>query len=105
MSAGLSCPAAASFFKQKHGPVPRAHLQKLAAAGQLKPADMVLQDGSKTWMPAAAIAGLFGRAAPDTVDDSRRTAAYVPPVAAPVAAPLPSVAGYELLGELGRGGM
>ena len=100
--------------KQKHGPVPRKQLQQLAAAGQLQPADMVLQDGTKTWLPASAVPGLFASTPTETVDESRRTGPYVPtpsvePKAsrptAPTAASLPVLPGYEILGVLGRGGM
>jgi tetratricopeptide (TPR) repeat protein len=91
--------------KEKHGPVPRDELHRLAAAGRLKPTDMVLQDGTKTWIPASSVAGLFGTTVAETVDDPRRTTPHAAPVAAPVAPPLPAVPGYEILGVLGRGGM
>lgn len=49
--------------RKKMGPVPFTHLQSLAAGGQLKPADMVLQGGTTKWAAAESVAGLFQAAA------------------------------------------
>jgi hypothetical protein len=52
-----------SFFytvnRQKVGPVPLFHLRRLASAGQLRPADMVLREGARTWVEAGTVADLF----------------------------------------------
>src|SRR5262249_3820613 len=80
--------------KTRVGPLPRSHLEQLATAGQLAPADMVLQEGTHTWVPARSVAGLFVAVAvpaatpttppatglrplaPETAADSQRTASY-----------------------------
>src|SRR5262245_42634463 len=68
--------------KQKVGPLTNAQMQQMSLSGQLRPDDMVLQEGTKTWMPAAKVGSLFGgeTMAPaakvptqDTLDESRRT--------------------------------
>jgi len=41
------------------GPFALAELKELAAAGRLLPADFVWQEGTKNWVPAARIDGLF----------------------------------------------
>lgn len=45
--------------RKKTGPVPFAQLQSLAASGQLKPTDMVLQGGTAKWAAAETVPGLF----------------------------------------------
>lgn len=40
-------------------PVAAAQLKQLAASGQLKPTDLVWQEGMLDWVPAGAIKGLF----------------------------------------------
>jgi hypothetical protein len=40
-------------------PVTAAQLKQLAASGQLKPTDLVWQDGMLEWSPAASVKGLF----------------------------------------------
>jgi tetratricopeptide (TPR) repeat protein len=45
--------------KKKVGPVKGHRLQELAASGALKPTDMVLENSTTKWMPAAEVAGLF----------------------------------------------
>lgn len=45
--------------RKKMGPVPFAQLQSLAAAGRLKPADMVLQGGTTKWAAAETVPNLF----------------------------------------------
>jgi WD40 repeat protein/tetratricopeptide (TPR) repeat protein len=49
--------------KQKVGPVPLAELRARAEAGELRPADMVLAEGARRWVAAAAVPGLFDPAA------------------------------------------
>lgn len=44
---------------QKVGPLRLEQLQQLAAAGQLQPSDMVLQEGGTKWMAAKEIKNLF----------------------------------------------
>jgi hypothetical protein len=63
---GGSAPPAVSepsFFysvnRQRVGPVPLSHLQRLANSGQLRPADMVLREGARAWVEAGTVAGLF----------------------------------------------
>src|SRR5262249_30504873 len=101
---------------QKHGPVSWGQLQQLAAVGQLAPADMLLQQGTAKWVAATSITGLFLTAA---VKKDAIVAApaqqmmlatppghdQTPPSQDTGSAPLPTVPGYEILGELGRGGM
>jgi len=113
--------------KKKVGPVPWARLRELAASGQLRPGDMVLSEGGTRWIQALAVQGLFPPAAIPVaaaaqVPGGDRTVRHqtVPPVAVAASlatitqgaqarpaegGPLPSIPGYTLLGELGRGGM
>lgn len=44
---------------QQLGPVSSADLQRLAAAGQLSPTDMVWREGLPNWMPASKISALW----------------------------------------------
>jgi hypothetical protein len=44
---------------QQAGPVSRAALKDLAASGRLLPQDFVWQEGTKNWVPAAHVDGLF----------------------------------------------
>jgi serine/threonine protein kinase len=113
--------------RKKVGPVPWENLRDLAAAGLLRPADMVLPDGRTHWMQALAVEGLFPLpntlatqalpAVPAADTDSVPT--HQPPTDSEEAThgpatlthwtgarpTLPAVPGYTLLGELGRGGM
>jgi serine/threonine protein kinase/peroxiredoxin len=105
--------------KQKLGPVTWASVRELAASGKLGRKDMLLQEGSGRWAQADSYAGLFANDAspPPTLGDTDRPAPV--PVStdrtSPEASngdgttagdiPRPSVLGYEILGELGRGGM
>jgi serine/threonine protein kinase len=94
--------------KRKHGPVSWGQLRQLAGAGRVQPGDMILQAGGNKWLAASAIAGLFSGAEPAPRAETpaiRATAGTVPESQRVVTAPLPTVAGYEILGELGRGGM
>ena len=45
--------------RRKVGPVPFAHLQRLAAAGRILPKDMIFQEGTQKWVAAISVAGLF----------------------------------------------
>src|SRR5215472_12089124 len=45
--------------QQAAAPVAAAQLKQLAASGQLKPTDLVWQDGMLDWVPARDIKGLF----------------------------------------------
>jgi S1-C subfamily serine protease len=45
--------------KEKLGPFSLAQLKKMAAAGQLRPEDMLLPEGQGTWTTAECIAGVF----------------------------------------------
>jgi hypothetical protein len=56
-------------------PVNSAQLKQLAASGQLKPTDLVWQDGMLEWAPAGSVRGLF------TTNKSLGDSAVVPPVA------------------------
>jgi hypothetical protein len=50
------------FFTQnkvEHGPVPGAHLKRLAASGRLKPTDQVKKEGLSRWVTAGSVKGLF----------------------------------------------
>src|SRR5262249_17148217 len=44
--------------KDRYGPVPLAELPRLAHAGHLTPADMVLPAGAKQWVAAGSVEGL-----------------------------------------------
>ena len=119
--------------RKKIGPVLWTNLRDLAAGGQLRPADMVLPGGATHWLQALSVEGLFPL--PNTQASQRPpplptegtvslpvnqlpTFAQRPEAAAGVtyshaamtqwsgAAPtLPTIPGYTLVGELGRGGM
>ncbi len=62
--------------QQAATPISAAQLKQLAVAGQLKPADLVWQDGMTNWVPASSIKGLFATGKP--IGDS----AIVPPATA-----------------------
>jgi internalin A len=69
--------------KQKIGPVPFAELQKLAASGQIRPLDMLLQCGSQKWMRADSVNDLFP-------NEASSTGTAIPAPVATFAEPLPS---------------
>jgi tetratricopeptide (TPR) repeat protein len=113
--------------RQKHCPVARTELARLAAAGRLKPTDMVLREGTTQWVQAQSVDGVFPdhapravappplpptTAAPPPLPDATTvggTVTYTPspsvPPAAPAAGGFPQVPGFDVLGELGRGAM
>jgi hypothetical protein len=62
--------------QQAAAPISAAQLKQLAVAGQLKPTDLVWQDGMTDWVPASSLKGLFSSGKPIT--DS----AIVPPPSA-----------------------
>jgi hypothetical protein len=68
--------------KQKVGPYRWEELRSLAARDELRPDDMAWQEGTSKWRRAGSIPGLF-----------------------PDLPPAPSPPGYEVVEELGRGGM
>ena len=45
--------------RKKDGPYSTAQLRQMAAEGQLLPADMVLEDGTAQWVPAAQVEAIF----------------------------------------------
>ncbi len=105
---------------QKQGPVTRAELRRLVSSGGLYADDMVLAEGSRTWVPAKSLEGLFPTAAiplppspePSTLrmgaagaDPASTTPYDGPSDSATTSRKWPSVPGYEILGVLGRGGM
>jgi hypothetical protein len=55
--------------QQAASPIPSAQLKQLALSGQLKPTDLVWQDGIPDWVPASAVRGLFpsGKSLGDSV--------------------------------------
>jgi hypothetical protein len=48
--------------QQAGAPIPAVQLKQLAVSGQLKPTDLVWQDGMTDWVPASSIKGLFSSA-------------------------------------------
>jgi hypothetical protein len=54
------------YFSQggaQQGPVPLAQLKQMAAAGQVRPMDLVWQAGMPQWTPAGNVPALFGTGA------------------------------------------
>ncbi len=113
--------------RKKVGPVHWARLRELAVGGQLRPADMVLLGGATHWTQALSVEGLFP---PPNIVASQGPAPLAVAATTPLAtaslgpdpslmatagpgaaaqlsraAALPSVPGYTIVGELGRGGM
>jgi len=63
--------------KQKLGPYAAGELRRLALAGQLQPADMVLREGDQRWVEARAVKGLLPAtpaAATSVANPSKRSA-------------------------------
>ncbi|HZT79475.1 MAG TPA: protein kinase, partial [Gemmataceae bacterium] len=100
--------------RQKVGPVPWSELERLIASGQLTPQDMVLRQGEPKWVPVSSLAAaetfrsgdlrLLREGLPPS-GPPPPSPTLVRPAAVPPADGVPSVAGYEILRELGRGGM
>src|SRR5947208_3258256 len=90
--------------RKKVGPLALDQLRELVRQGIVHRDDMVWQEGAARWMPANSVAGLFEVEAtlcPDAIGDT-----LIPGPGAAAAPPEgPSLAGYEIQGELGRGGM
>lgn len=55
---------------QQFGPVSGSHLRELAAAGQLKPTDLVWRPGLPGWVPARKVRGIFPK--PPSLPDKDR---------------------------------
>lgn len=89
--------------RQKVGPVSWQQLRQVASSGRLDRTAMLLKAGSAKWLPATSIEDLFDTppATPDLTSDET-TAPHQP---APSDTSWPKVHGYEIVGELGRGGM
>src|SRR5687768_3887589 len=90
------------------GPVGSDELKRLAAAGELKPTDLVWRDGLSDWTAASKIGGLFAAAAAPGTSPPDAAAAAAPVYSAPApAAVLPYGGGgggaYGLTG--GGGGV
>jgi GYF domain 2 len=69
--------------KQRRGPFSDRQLKDLAVSGQLVPTDMVLREGSRIWVAASSIKGLFGSS------KNSGPAGTKYPIAIPVALPAP----------------
>lgn len=70
--------------QQGPGPISASELKQLATSGQLKPTDLVWQDGMPDWVEASTIKGL--------ISGSRSVPAPVPaPAPAPVPEPAPLI--------------
>src|SRR5262245_53891916 len=115
VAAPQATPESVSYYavrdRKKVGPLTLAQMRDLASAGRLGPDDMVLPHGGRTWLPARQVGGLFPETAmPETVDQAAPTAPHQPSSSLAVAGAAgrpgaPVVPGYEIEGELGRGGM
>jgi WD40 repeat protein/tRNA A-37 threonylcarbamoyl transferase component Bud32 len=104
--------------EEKRGPFTWGQLRDQAASGELLPEEMVLQQGDSRWFPARDVAGLFVRTSGDVPEQCNTVSFAVgapesptvtalgaqsdPPTVSPGTVTVP---GYELLEELGRGGM
>ena len=60
---------------KQEGPVSAAQLRHLASAGKLDPTDMVFKIGSKDWVEASTISGLFGGKSSSVAASSASSAA------------------------------
>jgi eukaryotic-like serine/threonine-protein kinase len=107
---------------KKVGPLTWKQLRHLAATGLLTPSDMLLRDGESEWQPANKLPDLFrSRTIGETKNFAEKPAVTVPPpntrvtgcppgaaanrVERETPTAFPQVPGYQVLGELGRGGM
>src|SRR5579883_1619174 len=64
---------------QQRGPFSAKALRRMAATGQLTPADLVWCQGMSAWKPAGEIAGLFTRPASPHREPEAESGAPVPP--------------------------
>lgn len=88
------------------GPVGQAELAKLAAAGTLKPTDLVWRDGIGDWIPAAKVRGLFPEAVPASAPAAPVAVPTAPQPQRPAAAQAgaPATAPASVLPYVGGGG-
>jgi serine/threonine protein kinase len=112
--------------KRKKGPLSWDRLRRIAAAGHLRPQDMVLHEGAGKWVPAASLPNLFPQTPissqaitvrPTQADaDAHPTGqavsgslTTVPNVKMPSVPPdqpaFPDVRGFQIIRLLGQGGM
>src|SRR5215471_2550018 len=101
--------------RRRVGPLPWDELLALVRSGQLHPTDMILEQGADKWQSAQTVPGLFAEGRKSTASPVGPPAAFpdtlppevVPAQHLPAAAPpsYPEIPGYEILLELGRGGM
>lgn len=87
--------------KKRLGPLSEVSVTELIRLGFVEPGDMVLQDGTTRWHEAGSVFGHSFATSPSHGDTSAKgeaTATYRP-------AELPRIDGYEIRGELGKGGM
>src|SRR5437870_5831733 len=52
--------------QQHFGPIDFEQLRHLAASGHLRATDSILKEGTRQWVPASSLPGLFAVAAPGT---------------------------------------
>jgi len=79
--------------KKKLGPVSLVQLRQMAASGQLKATDMVMEERSGKWQPAHTVAGLF---------PSEQSAPSNPPAVSPAPASANGMAPAALPGPAAR---
>jgi hypothetical protein len=114
-----------AYNRKKVGPLSLSGLREAVSQGLLHPQDMVLAEGAAQWKKAASVPGLFeptkrppGDASvtdgltlnpqqgePAITLASTQVRTRPPAFAPPIAAGYPTIPGYRILGELGRGGM
>ena len=82
--------------KKKMGPVGRAALQQLALGGQIRPTDMVMQEGAGKWQAAAEVPGLFpSKPATPTAPTSGKPAPAPTQSIRPIVRPQPTAQGTQ----------
>lgn len=88
---GIPATTASRWFyarsKKKYGPYTWQQLQTLAQRGDVRPDDMLLREGTATWVSADTVAGLFGKSPPAKKSPEAVSAA---PIAAPPRTSRPS---------------